>query len=222
MIVRFVFVSEGSSDRGLEPHLTRLCLQSGADEVVASTPDLSRLQPGPGKGVRAQVAAALTAMPDADIVFVHRDSDGRDPERRHDEIRDGMASVEGFHGRWVGVVAIQELEAWLLLDERAIRDVAGNPRGRVKLNLPQPHRVETVASPKEVLRAAIETASERKGRRLQDLQQRFPALRAILLERLDAAGPVTRLSGWQRLVRDTSEAVQQLAERGRQGRLTLD
>lgn len=216
MIVRFAFVTEGSSDRGLEPHLQRMCLAGGATEVIAHTPDLARLVPSPGKDVRSQVQAALTVVPDADIIFVHRDSDGNDPNERREEIERGVNAVTEFGGRWVAVVAIQELEAWLLLDERAIREVAGNPRGRVPLRLPNPRRVEEVACPKELLREAIELASEKTGRRLQDLRTRFPALRATLLERLDPEGPIRELSGWQRIVRDTEEVVRRLIERGQQ------
>jgi hypothetical protein len=61
-------------------------------------------------------------------------------------------------------------EAWLLLDERAIRLSSGNPRGRQPINLPARNSIERVADPKEILFRAIRIASEQTGRRLHNLR----------------------------------------------------
>jgi hypothetical protein len=61
-------------------------------------------------------------------------------------------------------------EAWLLLDEAAIRSASGNPRGRLPLNLPPSASIERVADPKETLFQALRTASEHTGRRLRSLR----------------------------------------------------
>ena len=59
------------------------------------------------------------------------------------------------------------LEAWLLFDERAIRQAAGNPNGTAPLNLPPLNKVEDRPDPKSELWAALQIASELKGRRLK-------------------------------------------------------
>jgi hypothetical protein len=60
-------------------------------------------------------------------------------------------------------------EAWLLIDEQAIRIAAGNPLGRMALDIPPPNRIENLPNPKEVLFAALRTASGKTGRRLSKL-----------------------------------------------------
>lgn len=62
------------------------------------------------------------------------------------------------------------LEAWLLCDERAIRAAAGYPQGATPLRLPAPKNVEGLASPKDVLRAALLSAApQKRSRRRQKI-----------------------------------------------------
>jgi hypothetical protein len=48
-------------------------------------------------------------------------------------------------------------EAWLLIDEKAIREAAGNPKGRQPLNLPKPSKTEELSDPKETLKPIFRT-----------------------------------------------------------------
>jgi len=90
-------------------------------------------------------------------------------------------------------------EAWLLLDEHAIRRTAGRPNGTMALDLPSPGTVEHVPNPKELLRTALEVASGATGRRLARFRRDFSAHRRRLLEGLDHHGPVANLSAWRQL-----------------------
>jgi hypothetical protein len=65
----------------------------------------------------------------------------------------------------IPVIPVQETEAWLLLDEPAIRRVVGRPRGTNSLKLPPAQRVEYTSNPKEHLWRALEAAADRQGRR---------------------------------------------------------
>ena len=65
-------------------------------------------------------------------------------------------------------------EAWLVLDERLIREVAGNPNGRIRLNMPTSREAERIADPKALLKELIADASETAGRRRKLLQAAFP------------------------------------------------
>ncbi|GAA1096632.1 hypothetical protein GCM10009642_39050 [Nocardiopsis metallicus] len=97
--------------------------------------------------------------------------------------------------------------AWLLVDESAIRRVAGNPNGRCALGLPQVSRAETIADPKKLLKEALATAPELRGRRPKRLNDRFSENRRQLLQRLETDGPVTRLPSWQAFVGSVADGL---------------
>lgn len=193
MKIRFVLVGEGPTDARLVPLLETYCLQRGAREAAGIAPDLRRLPKKVGKGVNSQVKAAVELEPTANLVFVHRDADGRSATDRLREISEGVPTAGP---PVVGVVPIQETEAWLLLDEQAIRDVAGRPSGKSKLGIPKPSKIENTANPKELLQEALVSASELKGRRLQKFRSEFAAQRARLFDRVDPDGPIRQLSAW--------------------------
>ncbi|HVR95147.1 MAG TPA: hypothetical protein VMW27_00930 [Thermoanaerobaculia bacterium] len=198
MRIHFVFIGEGSSDEGIIPHLENLCIELGADEVTGTAIDFRRLEQPIGRTVEAKLQAALRLEPEANLFFLHRDSDSRNPDPRHAEI---SAAVEAskLPRSWVPVVPVQETEAWLLLDETAIRAVAGRPNGRRALDLPRPQEVEMIAHPKERLQNALIDAAEVTGRRLERFRREFPNHRFLLLQRLSLDGPLRDVSSWVRM-----------------------
>lgn len=211
MTLRALYLCEGSSDTGLRFHIEAIAVETGR-EIHVTVPDLDRLPTKPGHSVGDKLRAARQLSPGADeydLVVIHRDSDGNPPQRRRDEIADAVAAVSPSLAH-VPVIPVRMLEAWLILDPTAIREVAGNPNGRVSLGLPNPNRAERVADPKALLKQAIATASEEKGRRLNKLQARFSENRARLLQMLDREGPVKQLASWQSFRHDLSEALSSL------------
>lgn len=215
--VKFLFVSEGSSDRNLLPHLESLCVRAGAAEAMGDAPDLSRLPRPPGKAIEEQAAAALRLAGEVHLLFAHQDSDHRDPEMVRQRIDAKLSSIAGCPPH-VCVVPVQELEAWLLLDEQAIRAVAGRPRGTAPLGLPPAARIEATPRPKEALAAALVAASEASGMRLRKIRSAFPEHRAMLLQRLDMDGPLRSLPAWRRLVMDVERSIHQLLSAARLSR----
>ncbi|MFN0089482.1 MAG: hypothetical protein ACKVWR_04305 [Acidimicrobiales bacterium] len=141
-----------------------------------------------------------------DLVFVHRDAENQSPQLRRDEIERGRHAA-GLEGPVVPVVPVRMTEAWLLLDEQAIRRVAGKPSGRVPLDLPAARDVERIADPKQILRAALLAASGAAGRRREQFVRDFGRHRALLLERLDPTGPVSTLAAWRQLCADVAGAL---------------
>ena len=103
------------------------------------------------------------------MLFVHRDAEKQAPSLRHEEIRDAVeaAAKERNPIPAVAVVPVRMLEAWLLIDESAIRSAAGNPNGKQSLDIPALKRLEDLPCPKENLRTALRTASGLQGRRLK-------------------------------------------------------
>lgn len=209
--VKFLLVCEGSSDRFLLPHLEALCVRAGAAEALGDAPDLGLLPDPPGKAIEEQAAAALRQAGDVHLLFAHQDADRRDPEevRRHIDARLGEIAGCPPH---VCVVPVQELEAWLLIDEQAIRAVAGRPRGTLPLDLPEHAKIESTPNPKEVLRAALAAASEATGARRRRVRDAFGEHRAMLFQRLDIDGPIQSLPAWKCLVRDVQRAVARIRQ----------
>lgn len=206
MVVHFVFIGEGSSDEGMIPHLESLCIEAGASEVTGVAPDFRRLPGSIGHGVEAKLKAALLLEPEANLVFVHRDADARVGAARYTEIS-AAVTASGCERPVVCVVPIQETEAWLLLDEAAIRRAVGRPRGTARLGLPTPETVERMVQPKERLKEVLELASEATGRRLERVRQDFPLHRRALLQDLATTGPVERVPSWQQLRADLQSAL---------------
>jgi hypothetical protein len=132
-----------------------------------------------------------------------------DIDKRRNEITDGMAQCE-ISWPCVPIIPIRMTEAWLLLDEAAIRSVAGQPSGNMPLGLPVASKVESVPDPKATLQAALRTASGCSGRRLQKFKRDFPEHRRQLLERLDRTGAVRQLSAWKALEHATESATNRL------------
>ena len=201
--VSFAFLCEGSSDTGLIAHLETLLVHFGAQEATG--------MPDTRKGtIPARLRQLLTEETGTgiDMVFIHRDSDGPDRNGREREIRRGVEE-SGFPHPFIPVIPVQETEAWLLLDEQAIRDVVAS-KGKQPLRLPKPNAIEGTRKPKEILQKALLAASETSGRRLKKEKNSFSRHRRVLMQRLDPFGAVRNLPSWQCLERDIKRALEQL------------
>src|SRR5262245_15175338 len=196
-----LFVGEGSSDMPLADLVEALFLDEGV-AIHLSKPDFSLLG-RVSKDVQSRLAAGLRLLgAQVDVVVVDRDADKAGSAARREEI-DAAASLAGIEGSVVPVIPVRMTEAWLLLDEHAIRHVAGNPRGRVDLALPKIHEVEAIADPKSLLRECILRAANVTGRRREGVAKRFDQHRRQLLERIDRSGPIASLPSWlQNVARD--------------------
>lgn len=208
MSARALLLADGPSDAPLGGHVERIARRHGRElEVVA--PDLRWLNPPPGLQISARLKAVLDFDDAFDLIIVHRDAEGQDPQNRRDEIEAAVAAVL-VELTSLPVVPVRMTEAWLLLDEAAIRRVAGRPTGKVALGLPAAKDAESVPDPKALLQRALEVASGATGRRLRRVQRDFGAQRRRLLESLDHDGAVRELSAWRALEASVAEVVAQL------------
>lgn len=198
MDLRFALIREGNSDDGLIPHIRVLLMRAGARSVVGAP----RQYTG---STRSRIQQVMSEDPSPELIFVHRDADARDSGPRHREIADAALAL-GCSSRVVGVVPVQELEAWLLTDEMAIRWAVGRPSGRSRVALPPIARIESTSSPKELLQEACLTASEKSGARRKKEKAQFSTRRRMILDRLDIDGSVMGLPSWQRFVEDLKTA----------------
>ncbi|MCM2421362.1 DUF4276 family protein [Streptomyces sp. RKAG293] len=208
MTTRVLFIGEGSSDNGLVPHVESIGVRKGL-AISVTVPDFGLLRLPTGHSLPEKLRAARELHGDYDLVVVQRDADRGAAQDRRDEIEKAVCA------EWPGllhvaVVPVRMLEAWLLLDEACLRQVAENPRGRVSLDLPKSIAAERVADPKQLLKDSLARASECKGRRLAQFQKRFSQHRLRMLELLDPEGPVADLPSWQDFVRDLDLAFERL------------
>ncbi len=131
------------------------------------------------------------------LLFVHRDAEAIPWKSRRREIptRKGV----------VAVVPVRMTEAWLLIDEAAIRSAAGNPNGQVRLGIPGISRLESVADPKGLLRSLLVTASEATGRR----RERFERSSAVarLAEQIQDYSPLMRLPAFRAFEKELVEGL---------------
>lgn len=155
-------LADGSSDRVLLPLLEKLL-----DEHC---PGPYRLQfaeqlPAGTRTLHDRIGQALQLYP-CDVLFVHRDAERELPGTRVEEIGQAMDGIDTTL-QHVCIVPVRMTEAWLLVDETAILQAAGNPAGREPLGLPHASRIETLPDPKELLFDALRTASGLSPQRLR-------------------------------------------------------
>lgn len=195
-LVRWAVLADGSSDRALIPVLRWAMMEIG-DDLKLFEPDFE---------VRNTSHALVDEMQRVadqfrpDILFVHRDAERRTLDERR-------AEIPNLDRPLVRVVPVRMTEAWLLIDEAAIRAAASNPNGRIALNLPSPSRLERVTDPKEELRHLILTASELPARRLQKLRQSLGHRVQLVAERIVDFGPLAPVPAFSALEADLRHAL---------------
>ncbi len=201
--LRYTLLSDGSSDRALIPVLTWLLKKHGVLRPIhANWADLGRI-PKPPKKLAERIIAGLEWYP-CDLLFIHRDAEKESLAKRTQEVRKGIAQVKQWSlDQSVCVVPVRMTEAWLLLDESAIRRAAGDPSGVVDLNLPSVADVEGLSNPKERLHQAIKYASGFNRRRLKSIN--FNKARQNITEYMNDFSPLCQLTAFialQQAVKD--------------------
>lgn len=204
-----LFICEGTSDQPLAEIIEALFVERGV-YIRLSHPDFSLL-PKVAKDVKSRVQAGIELLGGSvEVIVVHRDADGAGPDTRRLEINRAVESVYGA-ATTVPVIPVRMTEAWLLLDEQAIRRVAGNPRGRSEIQLPSRRQVESVADPKQLLQRCLIQAADCTGRRRDQVAKRFNEQRRQLLRQIDYSGSIKDLPSWRQLIADIDAAVAVLA-----------
>jgi len=165
----YTLVSDGSSDRALIPILTWTLRRHGYDGPVnPQWADLRRLKFPPSR-LDHKLQLSVELYP-CDLLFIHRDAEAHSLVEREREITRVVQTMSPrVPGPFVPVVPVRMMEAWLLIDEAAIRSASGNPNGSNVLDLPPISHVENLPDPKGVLHDLIREASGLGTRRRQRL-----------------------------------------------------
>jgi hypothetical protein len=194
--LRIALIVDGSSDTALRFPCEWLLKHQGREDSVEVLPEPTR------HNLARRIQAALEAEPD--ILIVHRDAEKESWESRRREIQLAVDSAGG--GSVIGVVPVRMTEAWLLIDETAIRRAAGNPNGTVALNLPRIDGLQGLPDPKEVLFEKLRRASELSGRRLKKLNVQAGVQRVAAL--IADYSPLQQISALQRFQEELSDALE--------------
>jgi hypothetical protein len=201
--IRYTLISDGPSDRALLPILTWALREKGdVNRVQAEWADLRRL-PEPPRNLCDRILIAIDLFP-CDLLFIHRDAERQEPERRYSEIYEAIqeAASQGFQVPAVCVVPVQMTEAWLLFDETAIRIAAGNPNGESPLRLPELTEIEQIPNPKDVLFDILKEASGLARRRLKKFNEGEARVR--ISELVSDFSPLRALCAFQKLEKNIS------------------
>ena len=204
--LRCTLLTDGPTDRALRPILQWVLRQQVPFGVNLEWADLRRL-PRPPKDLAQKVERAVDLFP-CDLLFVHRDAEGEPRERRVEEIETALAKVDSWdRGRTVAVVPARMTEAWLLIDEAALRSAAGNPRGSVPLSMPAVQQLEGLPDPKGMLNDLLRIATDLPTRRLH----RFNVSQAVhrLAWDIQDYSPLRELSAFRALEQDVGQIVTQ-------------
>ena len=150
-----------------------------------------------------RIIEALSTYDSNTIVFVHRDAEKMTYQKRRQEVEAAIEIAAKLYAKLppcVPVVPVRMTEAWLLIDEEAIRFEANNPNGTITLNLPSINKLSTLPDPKEALKELIIQATELSTRRLK----KFRVHRAMhtVAEEIEDYSPLRSLSSFARLEED--------------------
>lgn len=165
---KYVLVSDGSSDRALL-NIINHCLEKNFNHTFDGTrAELGRIGVEKTKSLAKKITVAIEWY-EPHFVVVHRDAENQGIQKRIEEIEVAVSQLAGSQMSFVKIIPIKMTEAWLLIDEMAIRRAAGNPNGKMPLQLPAIDKLETLSNPKEILQGLIKEASGLSGRRLRDM-----------------------------------------------------
>jgi len=206
--MRITLVSEGSSDQALIPIIRWTLQQAGVQsDMEIQWADLRGIPRKP-VGLDQKISLANELFP-CDLLIVHRDSNSVGREARLTEISQAVGLLQ-LTVPYTCLVPIKMLEAWLLFDKQAIRSAAGNPYGRIQLNIPNAAAVERDADAKGTLFELLRIASELTGRRLQKFDRN--RARAQVAEYIDDFSPLRELEGFRQFEADIQQTLSVLSK----------
>ncbi len=202
--LNYTLVSDGSSDKALLPILSWLLREYQVlCPIQAEWADLRRL-PNPPKDLPSRIQKSLDLYP-CNLLFVHRDAERQAYARRKAEINRALDNIGLENPPAVCVVPVRMMEAWLLIDEAALRLAAGNPNGQSPLAVPIMANLEGIPNPKQMLFTLLKNASELSGRRLKKLDVKRNAGRVA--EYINDFAQLRNLPAFRALAADIEEAV---------------
>lgn len=201
-ILQYTLVTDGSGDRALL-RIIDWVLQQLTQSFAGELADFRAIA-NPPCGLEERLRRAAALFP-CDLLFVHRDAETEPRSNRVIEIQ--AARARAGVGSCVHVIPVRMTEAWLLIDEQAIRQAAGNPNGMTPLALPPPRDLESVPDPKRHLQKLLVEASNFRGRRLHKFRAELSWRMQRVGELIANFRPLCELPAFNAFELETREAV---------------
>lgn len=196
--LRIALVADGTSDRALFPILEWSIRELSRDARIL----LAGFHARGGRPLPAAIEEAV-AVSRPDLLFVHRDAERVDLDVR-------LGEIPRDHSPLVRVVPVRMTEAWLLIDESAIRTAAGNPNGRGALEMPGLRKLESVTDAKAMLRDLLIAASGLTGPRRQKRLRRDLGVRVQrVAELIDDFSPLRELPAFRAFEEELGSALRE-------------
>jgi len=132
-------------------------------------------------------------------LFIHRDAENDPIEQRTKEIDKAVYAIsnsEELHNK-VYIIPVRMQEAWLLIDENAIRKASGNSSGSINLQMPALQKLETIPDPKVLLYKLLIDASELSGRRLDKFKRSIRRRSRRISDFINDFSPLLNLEAFQ-------------------------
>lgn len=206
--LRYTLLADGPSDRCLAPLVDRalddLLSRAGSElSYVSQVADL-RLLREPTRDLSERMRQAHRQFP-CDLLLVHRDAESGPGEARYEEI--DLAAREASLPPHVAIVPVRMTEAWLLLDQQAIRRAADNPQGTMPIPLPPARSLDALPDPKARLDECLDLASGKRGRHLDRFRRRRAERVVRVANLIGDLSALRRLTAFQRFESDIEAAV---------------
>lgn len=204
--LRFTLLADGPTDDALLPALEWILVRAGVARAIAPQwADFGHLRRKP-RGLEERILRAVELY-ECDLLFVHRDAEAQEPERRFEEIRRAVSSLRLETPPLIPVVPVRMTEAWLLFHETSIRKAVGNPNGSTSLQLPPLNKLDKLPDPKKDLHDALTEASGLTGRRRKGFDARRAARRVARL--IVDFSPLRALSAFTALEAEVARMVRE-------------
>ncbi len=195
MTLRYALIGDGPSDDVLLYPIQWTIRQLRPSIIIGEPTFVARRHRPPG-----DVIAEVRLIHDPQLIIVHRDAERGTADARRREIPD----VDGV----LPIIPVRMTEAWLLIDEQAIRTAVSRPRGSESLDLPRPSALERRPDPKADLEQALyRAAGSPSGRSKKRLEQQLPSLKRRVAEAVSSFAPLLELPAFQAWQRDLSAAL---------------
>lgn len=191
-MISYLLIGDGGSDRALK-HVIDWSLNQHSNEDFSGDFADAALINTHGRQVSCRLRACREFYDNRDLIFYHRDSEKMSAEVRLDEILRGAEQAD-FRTTTVPIITVKMTEAWLLIDESAIRRAAMNPNGRTTVALPRIRELEKLPDPKKVLETCLRNAAgkSRSSRKRFD----FSHARIRVAEHIPDYSPLRGLSAF--------------------------
>ena len=207
--INYTLLADGSSDMVLIPIINWTLRNQFPTIVVQAQFAKFALRKKP-KTLEERIKYAIEIYP-CDVLFVHRDAENMSFAERRDEIQKAWDNVnQQLDHELIGIVPVRMTEAWLLINESAIKVASGNPNSQEKLSLPAPQKLENKRDPKDKLHTLIKRASNLRGRNLDKLNTHQAV--HLVAENISDYTPLRDLNAFQKFEDEIQTVISTLME----------